>query len=130
MDKRKLAALFGLSAVVFVLVWQHVEATRLGYQVQKVRKKITWQAGQNAYYTQQIQNFKSPDRLMARASRELNMVIPPPEAIVSLYDSKPELLVARESGRRNIAARMNALRVEGLRRFARVLPSPPLLPPK
>ncbi|MBI4051574.1 MAG: hypothetical protein HY400_03620 [Elusimicrobia bacterium] len=72
------------SLLVFLFVWQHVQATRLGYEVQDVRKNIQWQKSKNAYTRLQLQRLVSPARIAQEASRRLGMSAPGPTQIVLL----------------------------------------------
>ncbi|MGD9641187.1 MAG: hypothetical protein AB7V08_00455 [Elusimicrobiales bacterium] len=90
----RLAALGVICAAGFVFAWQNVQAVRLGYNIEKLRREIKDLENANTYLKKEIQVSLSPEKLEAEASR-LGMVYPEPGSIVIL-DGKP---AAEHAGR-------------------------------
>lgn len=90
----RLAALGVICAAGFVFAWQNVQAVRLGYNIEKLRREIKDLENANTYLKKEIQVSLSPEKLEAEASK-LGMVYPEPGSIVIL-DGKPE---AENAGR-------------------------------
>ena len=68
------------------VVWQHVEATRLGYQVERSRKQIsTLRCAQGALQTE-LEDLLSPYNLSAQAHGRLGMVLVSPASLRRLDD--------------------------------------------
>jgi len=68
------------------VVWQHVEATRLGYQVERSRKQIsTLRCAQGALQTE-LEDLLSPASLSAQARGRLGMVLGSPASLRRLDD--------------------------------------------
>lgn len=90
----RLAALGVLCASAFVFAWENVQAVRLGYGIEKLRREIKDLESANNYLKKEIRISLSPERLEAEAVK-LGMVYPEPGAVVML-DGKP---AARYEGR-------------------------------
>ena len=84
----RLAALGALCAVFFLFAWENVQAVRLGYTIEKLRREIKDLDSSNTYLKKEIPASLSPERLEAEAGR-LGMVYPEPGAVVML-DGKPD----------------------------------------
>ena len=82
-----LAALGVICAVCFIFAWQNVQAVKLGYTIEKIRREIKDLESSNTYLKKEIQTSLSPERLEAEALR-LGMVYPEPGAVV-LLDNAP-----------------------------------------
>lgn len=83
----RLAALAGLCAAGFMFAWQNVQAVKLGYSIEKLRREIKDLESSNTYLKKEIQVSLSPEKLEAAASR-LGMVYPEPGAVV-VMDGDP-----------------------------------------
>jgi hypothetical protein len=90
----RLAALGGLCAVFFLFAWENVQAVRLGYTIEKLRREIKDLENANTYLKKEIQASLSPEKLEAEAVK-LGMVYPEPGAVV-LLDGAP---AAEKEGR-------------------------------
>ena len=65
---------------VLALVWQHIQATRLGYEVEKARRESHQLAARIGAMQMDLQVSVSPARLAARAER-LGMFPASPESL-------------------------------------------------
>ncbi len=90
----KLAALCGLCGVIFLFACENVQAVKLGYTIEKLRRDIKDLESANTYLNKEIRISLSPEKLENAASK-LGMVYPEPEAIV-LLDAPP---AAAQNGR-------------------------------
>jgi cell division protein FtsL len=72
--------------LVLLFVWEQVQATRLGYRVEQARSSIQTQENRNAYLRVELQQFKSPARLMEQAKSRLGMEPATPASVVLLED--------------------------------------------
>ncbi|HAF95671.1 MAG: hypothetical protein A2021_05610 [Elusimicrobia bacterium GWF2_52_66] len=86
--KLKFTALAATSAVFFLFAWENIQAVKLGYRIEQLRKDNTDLENANTYLKKEIQISLSPEKLEAEALK-LGMVYPEPSSIVQL-DSKPE----------------------------------------
>lgn len=84
---KNLAVLGAVFAVCFIFVWENVQALKLGYTIEKIRREIKDLESSNTYLKKEIQASLSPERLEVAALR-LGMVYPEPGAVVML-DSAP-----------------------------------------
>ncbi|HAH30952.1 MAG TPA: hypothetical protein DCL44_01410 [Elusimicrobia bacterium] len=84
----KFAALIAVSALFFVLAWENIQAVKLGYRIEQLRKDNRDIENTNIYLKKEIQVSLSPEKLEAEAIK-LGMIYPEPASIV-LLDSKPE----------------------------------------
>lgn len=76
--------------LILLLVWEQVQATRLGYRVEEARGAVQAQENQNAYLRLELQRWKSPARLSEAARRRLGMQPALPSSIVLLPAPPPE----------------------------------------
>ena len=77
----------GAGALVLFLCWQHVQATRLGYQVESARRETLERRGRVAAMRVELDERLSPEQVAARASR-LGLVPAAPDALRRLSDSR------------------------------------------
>jgi hypothetical protein len=70
----------GAGALVMFLCWQHVQATRLGYQVESARKLALERRGRVATLRVELDELLSPEQVSVRAAR-LGLVPAAPEAL-------------------------------------------------
>lgn len=82
-----LAILGCLCAVFFIFAWENVQAVKLGYNIEKLRRDIKDLESSNTYLKKEIQASLSPEKLEERA-KEIGMVYPEPEAVVLLDDAR------------------------------------------
>lgn len=73
--------ILGASLLVLALAWQHVQATRLGYQVEKLRREAELLKGQNASLAMELESRLSPASVSALAKERLGMFPAPPESL-------------------------------------------------
>ncbi|MDE2511233.1 MAG: hypothetical protein KGL74_08935, partial [Elusimicrobia bacterium] len=76
----------GAGALVLFLCWQHVQATRLGYQVEAARKDAVERRGRVAALRVEFDSQLSPEQVAARAAK-LGLVPASPEALRRLPDA-------------------------------------------
>ncbi|HBB66571.1 MAG: hypothetical protein A2X28_05335 [Elusimicrobia bacterium GWA2_56_46] len=79
----RLALLAAAGAVFFTYAWENVQATRLGYGIEGLRREITDLENANNYLKKEIQVSLSPEKLQADAAR-IGLVYPEPDALVLL----------------------------------------------
>jgi len=72
--------LAGAGTLVLFLCWQHVEATRLGYQVETARKTARQKGSRVATLRVELEERLSPAEVSARAQR-LGLVPVEPDAL-------------------------------------------------
>ncbi|MCK4936806.1 MAG: hypothetical protein KAR84_08120 [Elusimicrobiales bacterium] len=72
-----------ISAVLFVFVWENIQATKLGYRIEQTRQEIKSITNANKYLSKDIQIALSPEKLQEKALM-LGMIYPEPEQIVIL----------------------------------------------
>ncbi|MEK7381883.1 MAG: hypothetical protein AAB262_01190 [Elusimicrobiota bacterium] len=82
------ARLAGAGVLVLFLSWQHIQATRLGYQVETARKHARILNGRVAAKRVDLEARLSPAEVAARASR-LGLVPVAPDALRRLSPSGP-----------------------------------------
>jgi hypothetical protein len=87
----RLALLAAAGAVFFIYAWENLQATRLGYGIEGLRKEIKDSENANKYLKKEIRLSLSPEKLQAEALK-LGLVYPEPDALVMLDDAgnKPE----------------------------------------
>lgn len=83
----RLAGLGIIFAGAFIFAAENLQAVKLGYNIEKLRREIKDLESANTYLKKEIQVSLSPEKLEAEASR-LGMVYPEPGAVVIL-DGKP-----------------------------------------
>ncbi|MBU2575281.1 MAG: hypothetical protein KKH28_14525 [Elusimicrobia bacterium] len=81
----KYAALLSAGTIFFIFAWGNVQATRLGYNIEELRKEIANLETGNNYLKKEIQTFMSPERLQAEAVK-IGLVYPEPDSIVLLEE--------------------------------------------
>ncbi len=94
-DPRRAARFAGLGALFMFLCWQHVQATRLGYRVESLRKEARARRGRVADLRLKMEGTLSPAALASRANTRLGMIPVSPETLRSLSGrpaSEPGLL--------------------------------------
>ena len=69
---------------LMAMVWQHVQATRLGYQVEKARQKILAMRCANGALRMQLESQLSPVNLSLQARGRLGMSLASPGDLRSL----------------------------------------------
>lgn len=98
---RKWLAATGAAALVFVFVWQQVQATRLGFELDGARRGVQEARARNAYLRLELERRTAPAELALLARDRLGMLPPSPDAIVMLEhaSARPtvpvEVLVAK-----------------------------------
>ncbi|MFA6434641.1 MAG: hypothetical protein WCW52_08095 [Elusimicrobiales bacterium] len=83
----KLALLAAAGAVFFIFTWENVQATRLGYSIEGLRKEIQDLENGNNYLKKEIRTSLAPETLQAEALK-LGLVYPEPDALVMLDDAR------------------------------------------
>jgi len=86
----------GAGALVLFLCWQHVQATRLGYQVESARKDAVERRGRVAALRVEFDQRLSPEAVAVRAAK-LGMIPASPDALRRLPErsSAPAGALAR-----------------------------------
>lgn len=77
----KTAKILAGGAFVSILVWQHVQATKLGYAVEKARASIHRRRAQMTSDQVELESRLSPAHLAAAARGRLGMIPLAPEAV-------------------------------------------------
>jgi len=85
---RSAARFAGAGALVLFLCWQHVQATRLGYQVEAARKNARRTGARVAALRVELDSRLSPGEVASRAAR-LGLVPVAPDALRRLPGSRP-----------------------------------------
>mgnify|MGYP001618821603 FL=1 len=85
----KLAMLAVAGAVFFVYAWENIQATRLGYSIEGLRKEIKDLENTNNYLKKEIRVSLSPEKLQAEALK-LGLVYPEPDALVHLDEDNSD----------------------------------------
>jgi hypothetical protein len=88
-DPRRRRICWFLAAGVYLLglVWQHVEATRLGYRVEGARQHILALQCSNGAARMQLETILSPANLSAQARGRLGMTLASPQSLRSLDET-------------------------------------------
>lgn len=73
-------------AVFFIFAWENVQATRLGYDIEGLRKEIKDLENSNNYLKKEIRISLAPETLQAEALK-IGLVYPEPDALVLLDDA-------------------------------------------
>jgi hypothetical protein len=76
----------GAASLVLFLCWQHVQATRLGYQVETARKQTLELRGRVAGLRVELDQRLSPEQVSARAAR-LGLIPAAPDALRRLPET-------------------------------------------
>ncbi|MFA5140945.1 MAG: hypothetical protein WC728_17095 [Elusimicrobiota bacterium] len=74
----------GLLLAAGVLLWERIQATRLGYDVGRREIELRRQKGRIAYLQLDAERLLSPERLAAVARERLGMAPPGPEQVMFL----------------------------------------------
>ena len=90
-----LAALGTVCAVFFLFALENVQAVKLGYTIEKIRREIKDLESSNTYLKKEIQTALSPEKLAVEALK-LGMVYPEPGAVVHLDGAPAKPNPARE----------------------------------
>lgn len=69
------------SLLLLALAWQHVTATRLGYEVERARQEGQSLRGRIGTLQLELETSLSPAQLATRAKARLGMFPAPPEAL-------------------------------------------------
>ncbi|MDQ7774215.1 MAG: hypothetical protein RDU13_11925 [Elusimicrobiales bacterium] len=85
-----LKVLLGVSALCFLYAWQGVEATRTGYEIEKLRREMRDIEHGNDYLRKDISIALSPASLEAKAQK-LGMAYPEPDRVVQLGPQRGEM---------------------------------------
>jgi len=91
MKTRTIALCTAGTAMAFLLIWEQVQATRLGYQVSRRRAQLRRRLDRTAYLRLELARIQAPARLAAEARRRLGMAQAGPESLVFLESSVPRL---------------------------------------
>ncbi|MCG2726928.1 MAG: hypothetical protein L6420_11880 [Elusimicrobia bacterium] len=79
-----------ISAVLFVFVWENIQATKLGYRIENTRQEIKDFTNANKYLSKEIQTALSPEKLQKKALM-LGMIYPEPASVIILDNkTKPD----------------------------------------
>ena len=78
------------SLIALALVWQHVQATRLGYQVEQSRREANLLKGRIAALRMELASNLSPAQLAQTAKSRLGMFPVSPETLRFLDRPAPE----------------------------------------
>jgi hypothetical protein len=85
-DSQRRRAYWLVATAIFLLalVWQHVEATQLGYRVESARRHILAMRCSNGALRVQLETILSPANLSAQARSRLGMALAAPQSLRSL----------------------------------------------
>lgn len=83
-DPRRAARFVGLGALFLFLCWQHVQATRFGYQVESRRREARALRSRVADLRLRVDETMSPGALSTRATSKLGMIPASPSSLRSL----------------------------------------------
>lgn len=75
------------SVLLLALVWQQIEATRLGYRVEKARHEAQLLRARIGAVQMELETGSSPAQLAAQARARLGMYPAPPEALRILAEA-------------------------------------------
>lgn len=84
----------GLVLGAAVLLWQRIQATRLGYEVGRRELELRKQKGRIAYLQLEASRLLSPERLAALARERLKMAPPAPEQVMFLDSAVARVIPA------------------------------------
>lgn len=82
--KHRLAAAVAAGTLVFLFVWQQVQATRLGFELDGARRAVQEAKARNAYLRLELERRTAPAELASLAREKLGMLPPHPESVVLL----------------------------------------------
>ena len=83
-DPRRAAKFAGLGALLLFLCWQHVQATRIGYQVESTRRQARALRSRVADLRLHVDETMAPAALAARANTKLGMIPASPNSLRAL----------------------------------------------
>ncbi len=83
---RRPAKIIAASLLILAMVWQHIQATRLGYAVENSRRETQRLKGRIGTLEMSLQTSLSPARLAAQAKDRLGMYPASPDALRILDD--------------------------------------------
>lgn len=83
-DPRRAAKFAGLGALFLFLCWQHVQATRIGYQVEATRRQARVMRSRVADLRLRVDETLAPAALAARANTKLGMIPASPDSLRTL----------------------------------------------
>ncbi len=81
-----MSILAAAGAVFFLFAWENVQATRLGYNIEGLRREIKDLENSNNYLKKEIRTSLSPEKLQTEALK-IGLVYPEPDALVLLDDA-------------------------------------------
>jgi hypothetical protein len=79
----KLSMLAAAGVFFFAYAWENVQAIKLGYRIEGLRKEISDLENTNNYLKKEIRASLSPEKLQAEALK-IGLVYPEPDALVLL----------------------------------------------
>jgi hypothetical protein len=72
------------TAFAFILLWEKVQATRLGYDVGRTRARLRDTRARLSYLSLELERLRAPGRLAKEASQRLGMTPASPETLIFL----------------------------------------------
>ena len=84
LQRRRVYWLVASGVFLMAMVWQHVQATRLGYRVESARQHIIAMRCSNGALRMQLETILSPANLSAQARGRLGMTLAAPQSFRSL----------------------------------------------
>lgn len=84
MNKRTLTLLGSVSALASLLLWQQMQAVRIGYEAGQLRKQMRRQTELNEGLRIELSRLNAPERLAHDAQSRLGMSRPDPESQIHL----------------------------------------------
>ncbi|OGS08299.1 MAG: hypothetical protein A2270_10735 [Elusimicrobia bacterium RIFOXYA12_FULL_51_18] len=81
----RLAMLAATGAVFFIYAWENLQATKLGYRIEGLRREIKDLENTNSYLKKEIRASLAPEKLQTEALK-IGLVYPEPDALVLLED--------------------------------------------
>lgn len=88
-DPRRAARFAALGALLLFLCWQHVQATRIGYQVESRRREARALRSRVADLRLRVDESLAPAALAARAGAKLGMIPASPSSLRVLTGGAP-----------------------------------------
>ncbi|MBI4655737.1 MAG: hypothetical protein HY746_03205 [Elusimicrobia bacterium] len=74
---------------LFIFAWENIQAVKLGYKIEDLRKELTDIENTNKYLKKEIQLTLSPENLQEEA-KKLDMVYPEPQSMIVVQENKKE----------------------------------------
>lgn len=99
-NSRRAYKIFSITLVVLALVWQHIQATRLGYKVEHLRRQSRIVKSRLACLQVELETSLSPAELARQAKNSLGMIPAAPQSLRILNTP------AESAGRRPILSRL------------------------